>query len=114
MFLRDSFEAVESAAGLLAALDIAADRLTDEGMFGLMHSQLLHAFEPLNGGGTPTRPQVQEIRALSVRWKKFIADHRSALQAGKRFVLEDPAVTPDLLPAGWTVYRAGKPPWPGR
>jgi hypothetical protein len=114
MFLRDAFEAVESAAGLLAALDIAADRLTDEGMFGLMHSQLLHAFEPLNGGGTPTRPQVQEIRALAVRWKKFIADHRSALQAGKRFVLEDPAVTPDLLPAGWTVYRAGKPPWPGR
>ena len=114
MFLHDAFEAVESAAGLLAALDIAADRLTEDGMFGLMHGQLLHALEPLSGGSTPTQPKIEEIRALSVRWKKFIADHRAELQAGKRFALEDSVVTPDLLPAGWTLYRAGKPPWPSR
>lgn len=114
MFLHDALDAIESAGGLLVALDIAADRLTDDGMFGVMHGRLLHALEPLSGGGTPTQPKMEEIRALSVRWKKFIADHRSALQAGKRFVLEDLAVTPDLLPAGWKLYRAAKPPWPGR
>jgi hypothetical protein len=38
-----------------------------------------------------------ELPALSARWIAFIAAHRSELEAGKKFSLDDPAVTSDLV-----------------
>jgi len=49
---------------------------------------------------------------VSARWRAFIAAHRSELESGRRFSLDDPAVTADLVPRGWKLSRPGKPDWP--
>lgn len=48
----------------------------------------------------------------SARWRAFIAAHRSALDSGQHFLLDDPAVSADLVPSGWRLNRPGKPAWP--
>ena len=61
-------------------------------------------------GGGFTAPV--EVKTVSARWRAFIAAHRLELQSGRRFSLDDSAVTADLVPRGWKLNRPGKPVWP--
>jgi hypothetical protein len=106
-----SSNALYAIGGRVQLLQIMASRLTEPDVSTDALSNLFTVFEGTTGsGGGFAAPD--EIRMVSARWRAFIAAHRSALEAGQRFSLEDPAVTADLVPRGWKLYRSGKPPWP--
>jgi hypothetical protein len=37
-------------------------------------------------------------KACKGRWVKFLQEHGQQLKAGRRFLRDDPAITPDLFP----------------
>jgi hypothetical protein len=74
-------------------------------------SHLFTVFEGVAGWGGGFKVP-EEVGIVSAQWRTFIAAHRSELESGTRFSLEDPAVTADLVPRGWTLNRVGKPAWP--
>ena len=98
-------------------MDIAVNRLADPATPPQLIDDLLSVlngvFEGTTGGGgqilTPAQGQV-----LSARWRTFLTAHRADIEAGKHWSLEDPEVTTDLVPAGWSFNRKGKPDWPAR
>jgi len=91
-------------------MEIMAGRLVETDVWQEALGWLLNAFADLRGYGGSAEDA--ELPGLSRRWMSFIAAHRSELEAGKRFSLDDPAVTPDLVPRGYKLTRAGKPDWP--
>lgn len=106
-----SSHALYTIGGRVEVLEIMASRLTEPDVSNEAISQLFSVFEGTTGsGGGFAAPD--ELKTMSARWRAFIAAHRSALEAGQHFSLEDPGVTADLVPRGWKLYRAGKPPWP--
>ena len=109
--------ALYSLGSRMEMMDIAVNRLADPAtppqFIDDFLSVLYGVFEGTTGGGghipTPAQGQV-----LSVRWRTFLTAHRSDIEAGKRWSLEDPEVTTDLVPPGWSLSRTGKPDWPAR
>jgi len=108
--------ALYSFGSRMEMMDIAVNRLADPTPPELIDdflSVLYGVFEGTNGGGgqipTPAQGQI-----LAVRWRTFLTAHRADIEAGKRWSLEDPEVTTDLVPSGWSFSRTGKPDWPAR
>lgn len=88
-----------------------AARLDEEGMTRLMIDQLVFVIEH-SGGGSSGVPDTAEGARLKKVWMQWLAKHGAAVRAGTQFALDDPALTPELLPAGSSlVNRAGKR-WP--
>jgi hypothetical protein len=111
MLLNASSNALFAIGGRVELLEIMASRLLESDVSSDALSHLFTVFEGVTGyGGGFTVPE--EVAIVSVRWRMFIAAHRSELESGTRFSLEDPAVTADLVPRGWTLNRMGKPAWP--
>lgn len=108
--------ALHTLGARMALLDIAAARLADQ-LSGQLSSDFLSwlygVFEVTSGGGGQSATPGQ-ARALSTRWQQFLAAHRADIMAGKRWFLDDPAVTADLVPPGWSFSRPGKQDWPPR
>jgi hypothetical protein len=52
--------------------------------------------------GTDSNLSAEELMATSERWKAFLQAHRAELASGKRFSVDDPAVT-GLIPRGSSV-----------
>jgi hypothetical protein len=109
--------ALYSFGSRMEMMEIAVDRLADPAappqLIDDFLSVLYGVFEGTTGGGgqipTPAQGQV-----LSARWRTFLTAHRADIEAGKRWSLEDPEVTTDLVPSGWSLSRNGKPNWPPR
>jgi hypothetical protein len=99
-------------------LEIAATRLAEPGTTGRLgfsyFLQVLYVvFDGAIGGGGQD-PTAAQARVLSTRWQEFLTAHRTEIESGKRWSLDDPAITPDLVPPNWRFDRPGKPPWPPR
>lgn len=105
MVMNAARNALYVVGGRAAVMDIAADQVADPSKLSNAIGGLFGVFEGTAGfGGGPV--SATEAEALSARWKTFIAAHRAAIDAGQRFGVDDPAVTPDLIPSGWTIRRA--------
>nr|ALS90083.1 MetaGeneMark_Unknown Function [uncultured bacterium] len=97
--------------GRVELLEIMALRLTESDVANDALSSLFQVFEGVSGwGGGFTAPA--EVNTVSALWRAFIAIHRSELESGRRFSLDDPAVTADLVPRGWKLHRRDKRTWP--
>jgi hypothetical protein len=98
--------ALHAIAGPLPPLEIAANRLVEPAQFNECVSTLIFGvLEARGAGGGPVSSE--EAQNLSKRWKAFLAAHRSELEAGRRWAIDDPAVA-GLIPSTWTVRpRAG-------
>jgi hypothetical protein len=109
--------ALHTLGARIELLDIAAARLAEpqlpRGLSSDFLSVLYGVLDGISGGGGQSATPGQ-ARALSTRWQQFIAAHRADIMAGKRWSLDDPAVTADLVPPGWSFSRPGKPDWPPR
>jgi hypothetical protein len=105
-----SSNALHAIGGRVELLEIMASRLTESDISTYAVLYLFTVFEGVNGSGGFTEPA--QVEMLSARWRAFIAAHQSELESGRRFSLDDPAVTADLVPHGWTLHRPGKPDWP--
>jgi hypothetical protein len=111
LLLSFSSNALRAIGGRVELLEIMAARLAEPDVSNDAFSHLYGVFDGVTGwGGGVTDPA--EAKMASARWRAFIAAHRSALASGQRFSLDDPAITADLVPRGWTVNRPGKPAWP--
>jgi hypothetical protein len=109
--LNFSSNALYALGGRVELLEIMASRLTEPDVRQNALSTLFTVFAGTTGsGGSFTAPA--ELDLVSDRWSAFIAAHRSELQSGRRFSIDDPAVTADLVPRGWKLHRADKPSWP--
>jgi hypothetical protein len=103
--------ALYAIGGRVELLEIMASRLTEPDVRRDALSTLFGVFEGTTGyGGSFTAPA--EMDTVSARWRAFIAAHRSQLESGHRFSLDDPAVTPDLVPRGWQLRRQNNTTWP--
>lgn len=92
--------ALDAAAGRVAVLDIMAVRLTEPNVFHSAISRLFNVLDSKGHGGTVVTGA--DAAALSKRWQAFLIAHRSEIEAGKRFALNDRAVA-GLVPPGWTI-----------
>jgi hypothetical protein len=111
MLLNFAMNALSAVGGRAELYEILAARLLDEDVRNEVIGRLFGVFDEVRGfGGGFTDPA--GIPAVSARWVAFITAHRAEIDAGKHFSLEDPAVTPDLVPRGWKLSRPGKPDWP--
>ncbi|HEV7555860.1 MAG TPA: hypothetical protein VGO00_10415 [Kofleriaceae bacterium] len=90
------------ALALLARLDDA---------FGDAYGELLEMLDQ-KGGGRSGEPTAAEKKAVAAAWTKLVAAKRSAIEAGTKISLDDPAVTPALFPKSWNVVRANGKDFP--
>jgi len=105
-----SANALYVVGGRVEVMEIMARRVAEPEMWSEAFGWLEGAFADIRGSGGSA--EQADLPAVSARWLSFIAAHRAELEAGQKFSLEDPAVTPDLVPRGYTLSRAGKPDWP--
>jgi hypothetical protein len=94
-------EATDAANKLGAGFDLQniwADRLAEEHLYGLALDSLQTVIEGLPGGSTGrtdlTRGERIELRN---QWKTFLTKHADELRSGKKFKVDDPALTPALF-----------------
>lgn len=113
MVMNAARNALYVVGGRAAVMEIAADRIADPSKLPDTMRGLFGLFE--GAGGTSSGPvSPTEAEALSARWKRFLAAHRAEIDSGTRFSLDDPVVTPDLIPSSWAIMRPGLPNWPSR
>lgn len=86
-------------------------RLDEEGMTQLMIDQLLFVLDQ-RGGGSSGVPDAAEGARLKKVWTAWLGKHADAVRAGRRFALGDPALTPELLPAGSSLINRAGERWP--
>ena len=77
----------------------------------LMLNQLMFVLES-NGGGSSGLPDATEAKRLQKRWERFTKKHAKRIRKGKKFTLDDPALTPDLVPPGMTRNDRKGQRWP--
>jgi hypothetical protein len=104
-----------AAYQLDAKLDVArmlVTLLADKDAFHMALSWLVESL--VHQGSTSSTSEVPEPirKAIAARWKAFVEAHATEFAAGKRIPLEDPSVTPDLVPAGWQLGRGNGKYWP--
>jgi hypothetical protein len=92
--------------------EIVLSRLKAGEMGATALDALLNVFAETTGGGGRTTLSDREARNLVPRWRTFINMHRAELEARTEISLDSPDVTADLVPDGFSLSRAGKPPWP--
>jgi len=93
-------------------LEIYARRLDEPDRWYPGISQLIGLIESSNGGGSFGTPKPDSIRHAKQLWIEFLAKHRHAIRAGKKFALDefDPAMAP---PPTQIAHRDGET-WPKR
>jgi hypothetical protein len=110
--MRYAVQALMAIGRRAEALEIMADRLRDDENVRLTAlGYLLDVFDDGIGGGGGFR-EPEEIPALVQRWRAFIARHRTEIDGGKKFSVDDPAISVDLVPRGYTIRLRGNRSWP--
>jgi hypothetical protein len=96
--LREATDAANKLGAGFDLQDIWADRLAEEHLYGLALDSLQTVIEGLPGGSTGrtdlTRGERIELRN---QWKTFLTKHADELRSGKKFKVDDPALTPALF-----------------
>jgi hypothetical protein len=113
LLMNSASNALAAVGGRVELLEIMASRLTEPRVGQMALGTLFGVFEGTSGWGG-SLDDAADLQAVQVHWRTFIAAHQSELEAGKRFALDDPAVSPDLVPKGMKLHRTGKPDWPPR
>jgi hypothetical protein len=104
--LREATDAATKLGAGIELLDAWADRLSEESICGLALQNLDTIIERKDGscldrsGLTKTRG---DRLALRRGWKDFLARHADDIRSGKKFNIDDPALTPALVgrPCNW-------------
>ena len=111
--LREATDAARRLGAGFDLLDTWADRLTEEHLYGLALDCLQTVVEGLPGSSSGrtdlTRGERIELRN---QWKRFLAEHVTEIRAGKKFKLEDPALTPALFGRARTWQLPNGKFWP--
>ncbi|NCA82223.1 MAG: HEAT repeat domain-containing protein [Opitutae bacterium] len=95
--LRDASEAAQRLGAGFDLLEIWTDRLGDERLYLLALDSLQTALDvPAGNHSGRTDLSRAERLALRTAWKEFLARHADDLRAGRRFKVDDPAVSPAL------------------
>ena len=96
----------------METLDFLVSGIEGTDMGWQRFSTLLSWVIASHGSGGKGALDAVTAERLKTRWTKFLQDHREALRAGRRFTLDDPALTPDLMPGEHKLYRKDSTPWP--
>ena len=114
--LRDAFPAA-AACGVKKdrILETLLDRLerhsNDRNMV-MLSLMIDGSIRYVGGSGGQSHSNWQPfLGSLQAAWRKFIETNRATLQKGELVELDDPTVTPDLLPPGYYLHVRGRP-WP--
>lgn len=96
--LREANEAAKKLGAGMDLLNIWADRLAEEGLGELALDNLQSVIDELPNGwsGRTDLPREERIEMRN-QWKEFLARHALEIRVGKRFKLDDPALTPALF-----------------
>jgi hypothetical protein len=88
-----------------------AARLADKDAFDEALAELV---ETLDHQGRSTDGETTDAAraAVAARWRAFVEAHRADIQADRKLSLDDPTVTPDLVPPTWKLTRANGTDWP--
>ena len=109
-------EATDAASKLGAGYDLLetwADRLNEEHLYGLALDSLQTVIEGLPGSSSGRTDLTRGERiGLHSEWKRLLAQHAGEIRAGKRFKLEDPALTPALFGRARTWQLPNGKFWP--
>ena len=111
--LREATDAANKLGAGCDLLTIWADRLTEEQLYGLALDSLQTVIEGLPGSSSGrtdlTRSERIELRN---QWKTFLAKHADEIRQGKKFKLDDPALTPALFGRARTWQLTNGKFWP--
>ncbi|EEF57510.1 HEAT repeat domain-containing protein [Pedosphaera parvula] len=111
--LGEASEAAKKLGGGFALLDTWADRLTDEKLYGLALDSLQTVIEGLPGSSSGRTDLSRSERiALRNEWKSFLSKHADEIRAGKKFKVNDPALTPALFGRARSWQLPNGKPWP--
>ena len=65
-----------------------------------------------SGSGSSGNVDAKAWGTIKQRWQRFLKDNREAIQAGEKFKIGDPRLSPDLFPKGFRMRRKKQPDWP--
>jgi hypothetical protein len=96
--LREATDAARKLGAGFDLLDTWADRLSEEHLYELALDSLQTVMQGLPGSwsGRTDLGRGERIE-LRNQWKKFLAEHADEIRNGKKFKLNDPALTPSLF-----------------
>jgi hypothetical protein len=105
--------ALHALGAVYESLVLQASRIAEPALSAeILGSLLLGVLDATGLSSGPVAPE--EARALAERWRVFVAAHRGNIEAHRKIPLDDPSVSADLVPRGWTLHRENKPGWPPR
>lgn len=111
--LREATDAANKLGAGFDLLNVWADRLTDEHLYGLALDSLQTVVIGLPGSSSGrTDLNRGERIELHKQWKTFLATHVDELRRGKKFKIDDPALTPDLFGRARTWQLPNGKFWP--
>jgi hypothetical protein len=113
--LREATDAARSLEAGFDLLDIWADRLAEEDLYGLALDSLQTVVEGLPGSWSG-RTDLSRGERIELRkeWRKFLARHADEIRRGKKFKVDDPAMTPALFGRARTWQLPNGQSWPGK
>jgi len=110
--LRTAHNAAMDLGARVESLDVLASRLDEAeiGRYALRY--LVNSVVETPGVSGSRKLEPGTARALKTRWTEFLQEHREALEAGRRFKLGGPELTPDILPSGYQFRLKDGKTWP--
>jgi hypothetical protein len=112
LLLREATQAAKRLGAGFELLDVWADRLSEEGLCGPALDNLQTVIEGLPGNSSGVGVTRSERIDLRNQWKAFLAIHANEIRAGKKFKLDDPALTPALFGRARTFHLPDGKSWP--
>jgi hypothetical protein len=111
--LREATDAANKLGSGYDLLEIWADRLNEQHLYGLALDSLQTVIEGLPGSwsGRTDLTRGERIELFN-QWKRFLAEHAGRIRAGKKFKLEDPVLTPALFGRARTWQLPNGKFWP--
>jgi len=111
--LRSASNAASALGGGLALHREWVERLAEEKLYGLALDDLQTLIEGLPGSSSGRTDLTRTERiALRTEWRRFLQAHGDEIAKGKRFSLEDPALTPSLFGRAREWQLANGKTWP--
>jgi hypothetical protein len=111
--LREATDAANKLGSGYDLLETWADRLNEQHLYGLALDSLQTVIEGLPGSWSGRTDLTRGERIeLCNQWKRFLAEHAGGIRAGKKFKLEDPALTPALFGRARTWQLPNGKFWP--
>jgi hypothetical protein len=104
-----------AAVNLGARVDvvrISAERMHEPDMLSDAMTSFSMIVQHSGSRGGNNNISRDEVLAIQQAWLEFLDEHFDEIQAGKRFEIGDPALTPELFGRAATFYLEGGEKWP--